>query len=172
MSIQTELTRITNAKAAIKTAIEGKGVTVPDGTMLDGMAALIASIEAGGGCPSGFKVCTGSITLAEDSVSIDISSLLGFSPSKSRHWTITFFAVDDLSPLNRYQVLFCNATYYGTKRKPIFTSNIRYRNTAGSDTNMYSYVGAPTYSDGVITLILEYIFKSGQPLYYVYFGEE
>ena len=49
MSIQTELTRIVNAKAAIKTAIEGKGVTVPDGTLLDGMAALIESIEAGGG---------------------------------------------------------------------------------------------------------------------------
>ena len=49
MSIQTELTRITNAKAAIKTAIEGKGVTVPDGTMLDGMAALIEAIQAGGG---------------------------------------------------------------------------------------------------------------------------
>lgn len=49
MSIQTELTRIINAKAAIKTAIEGKGVTVPDATLLDGMAALIESIEAGGG---------------------------------------------------------------------------------------------------------------------------
>ena len=49
MSIQTELTRITNAKAAIKAAIEGKGVTVPDGTLLDGMASLIESIEAGGG---------------------------------------------------------------------------------------------------------------------------
>lgn len=49
MSIQTELTRIINAKAAIKTAIEGKGVTVPDGTLLDGMAALIESIEIGGG---------------------------------------------------------------------------------------------------------------------------
>ena len=49
MSIQTELARITNAKSAIKTAIEGKGVTVPDGTLLDGMAALIESIEAGGG---------------------------------------------------------------------------------------------------------------------------
>lgn len=48
MSIQTELTRITNAKAAIKTAIEGKGVTVPDGTLLDGMASLIESIEADG----------------------------------------------------------------------------------------------------------------------------
>ena len=48
MSIQTELTRITNAKTAIKTAIEGKGVTVPSGTLLDGMASLIDSIEAGG----------------------------------------------------------------------------------------------------------------------------
>ena len=48
MSIQTELTRLTNAKAAIKTAIEGKGVTVPEATLLDGMASLIESIEAGG----------------------------------------------------------------------------------------------------------------------------
>ena len=49
MRIQTELSRIINAKAAIVAAIEGKGVTVPDGTLLDGMAALIESIEAGGG---------------------------------------------------------------------------------------------------------------------------
>ena len=48
MSIQTELTRLANAKAAIQTAIEGKGVTVPSGTLLDGMASLIESIEAGG----------------------------------------------------------------------------------------------------------------------------
>ena len=60
MSIQTELTRITNAKAAIKTAIEGKGVTVPDGTMLDGMASLIEAIQAGGGG----KFANGTITPA------------------------------------------------------------------------------------------------------------
>lgn len=63
MSIQTELTRITNAKAAIKAAVEGKGVTVPDGTLLDGMAALIESIEAGGG--GGFQVALGTFTPAE-----------------------------------------------------------------------------------------------------------
>lgn len=62
MSIQTDLTRITNAKAAIKTAIEGKGVTVPDATLLDGMAALIESIEAGGG---DFSIQAGTITFAE-----------------------------------------------------------------------------------------------------------
>ena len=68
MSIQTELTRITNAKAAIKAAVEGKGVTVPDGTLLDGMAALIESIEAGGGEKNLFGTYfeTGSIIPASD----------------------------------------------------------------------------------------------------------
>ena len=47
MSISTDITRIENAKVAIKTAIEGKGVTVPDATLLDGMASLIESIESG-----------------------------------------------------------------------------------------------------------------------------
>lgn len=61
MSIQTELTRLTNAKAAIQAAIEGKGVTVPDGTLLDGMAALIDAIEAGGD----IRIEQGSVTFAE-----------------------------------------------------------------------------------------------------------
>ena len=68
MSVQTELTRITNAKAAVKAAIEGKGVTVPDGTKLDGMAVLIDSIEAGGGAENLFGTYfeTGSIIPASD----------------------------------------------------------------------------------------------------------
>ena len=65
MSIQTELTRITNAKAAIKAAIEGKGVTVPDGTLLDGMAALIESIEAGGG-GSGIVYTSGTLVFSSN----------------------------------------------------------------------------------------------------------
>ena len=64
MSIQTELTRIINAKAAIKTAIEGKGVTVPDGTLLDGMASLIESIEAGGAAGAAGKIFYAEITPA------------------------------------------------------------------------------------------------------------
>lgn len=64
MSITTELTRLTNAKAAIVAAIEGKGVTVPDTTMLDGMAALIESIEAGGN-PFGVTCTYGTFTPSE-----------------------------------------------------------------------------------------------------------
>ena len=72
MSIQTELTRITNAKAAIKTAVEGKGVTVPDGTLLDGMAALIESIESG---VSG--VWCGSVTPVSSTVAVTVSPVVG-----------------------------------------------------------------------------------------------
>lgn len=63
MSIASDVTRIESAKAAIKAAIEGKGVTVPDGTLLDGMAALIESIEAGGG--RDVKIAYGTFTPTE-----------------------------------------------------------------------------------------------------------
>ena len=79
MSIQTELTRLTNAKSAIKAAIEGKGVTVPDATLLDGMAALIESIEAGGGADISpwSDLVTFSITPAEDLTGdIDFTSFI------------------------------------------------------------------------------------------------
>lgn len=79
MSIQTELTRIKNAKAAIKAAIEGKGVTVPEATLLDGMAALIESIEAGGGADISpwADMVTFSITPAEDLTgAIDFTSFI------------------------------------------------------------------------------------------------
>lgn len=49
MSIASELTRLQNAKKAITRAIANKGVTVPSGTKLDGMASLIGQIETGGG---------------------------------------------------------------------------------------------------------------------------
>ena len=68
MSIASDVTRIESAKAAIKAAIEGKGVTVPDATLLDGMASLIESIEAGGGEETLFGTYfeTGSIIPASD----------------------------------------------------------------------------------------------------------
>lgn len=47
---------------AIVSAVEGKGVTVPDGTLLNGMASLIESIETGGG---GVDFAIGSVTPAD-----------------------------------------------------------------------------------------------------------
>ena len=75
MSIQTDLTRIKNAKAAIKAYIEGKGLTVPDATLLDGMASMLESIEAGGGSSdyTPFELITmGTITPTEDTQNLAI----------------------------------------------------------------------------------------------------
>ena len=103
MSIQTELTRITNAKAAIKTAIEGKGVTVPDGTLLDGMASLIESIEAGGG---GFQVALGTFIPAETKAlnllpPVSIEHNAGFTPD-----VFIFYKTD----LSTYDMIAISAT--------------------------------------------------------------
>lgn len=73
MSIQSEITRLETAKSAIAAAIAGKGVTVPDGTMLDGMASLIESIQAGGGSAN---VIMGSFIPASSGViEIDLTEL-------------------------------------------------------------------------------------------------
>lgn len=63
--------------ASIVAAVEGKGVTVPDGTLLDGMAALIESIEAGGGA----KIATGSFTPTADCNYYEITHNLGEKPT-------------------------------------------------------------------------------------------
>lgn len=116
MSIQTELTRITNAKTAIKTAIEGKGVTVPAGTLLDGMASLIESIEAGGGGSGNFA--TGTFTTTDDITSnIVINHNLGVKPSFIIVLSTSFNAYSTQEPkmLSFYYIFQASSTTYGHK---------------------------------------------------------
>ena len=94
MSIQTELTRITNAKAAIKAAIEGKGVTVPAGTLLDGMASLIESIEAGGGGANNVSFGTFTNT-TQSGASRKVEHSLGATPA-----ALLFLYVGPLSDIS------------------------------------------------------------------------
>ena len=63
MSVQSEITRISNAKAAIKTALANKSVIVPDATKLDDYADYIDQIQAGGGEPSYITTETTNINL-------------------------------------------------------------------------------------------------------------
>ncbi len=48
MSVQSEVSRLNAAKSDLASAITAKGVTVPGTTKLDGYAALVEQIEAGG----------------------------------------------------------------------------------------------------------------------------
>ena len=65
MSVRTELDRIGAAKSAVASAIAAKGVTVPSGTRLDGMAPLIAQIPAQK--PEQTKTATANGTVYPDS---------------------------------------------------------------------------------------------------------
>ena len=122
MSIQTDLTRIKNAKAAIKTAIEGKGVTVPDATLLDGMAALIESIEAGGGgSGTGSGYATGTYTVASDiTIGTDISKALKIDTGLSEVKIFAFSKNFKVSSPSKYELLsgiwvYNNGDYYGIR---------------------------------------------------------
>ena len=131
MSIQTELTRITNAKAAIKAAIEGKGVTVPDATLLDGMAALIESIEAGGGGGSGTGsgYATGTYTVASNiTIGTDISKALKIDTGLSEVKIFAFSKNLKVSSPSNYELLsgiwvYNNGDYYGIRYHKESTSN-------------------------------------------------
>ena len=131
MSIQTELSRIINAKAAIKTAIEGKGVTVPEATLLDGMAALIESIEAGGGSGSGTVsgYATGTYTVASDiTIGVSISKALKIDTGLSE---VKFFAFSK-NPVSGntldYELIsgiwvYNNGDYYGIRYQKHTSAN-------------------------------------------------
>ena len=117
MGVQTEITRIESAKTAIATAIEGKGVTVPDGTLLDGMAALIESIETGGG-----NFATGTFTTTDDITSnVVINHNLGVKPKFIIVLCTASTTYNQSRPkwLSFYYLYQYNSTSYGHKyQKP------------------------------------------------------
>ena len=132
MSVQSEITRLENAKAAIKSAIEGKGVTVPDTTLLDGMAALIESIEAGGGA-----MYTGSITPSETrEASLVVNHKLGVIPNFAAMYTLD----DDTSVTDhaylRVRAAFC--TDVNDKTTICGCSVFRHKNETSYTTTSYN----------------------------------
>lgn len=62
MSIASEITRLQNAKASIKTSIEAKGVTVPSSAKLDTYSSYVDQIQTGGGTSKISDLIEGSIT--------------------------------------------------------------------------------------------------------------
>ena len=153
MSIQTELTRITNAKAAIKTAIEGKGVTVPEATLLDGMAALIERIQAGVVDFSPFSIITwGTYVPAEDEKSFSIPNLTNGNNG--------FFVISRIGGSigsNNVDSAFSVSMYNQMQR-------LRY--SSGSYNNNY-----PTTSGEGVYSFGSYYLKAGVTYWYAYGGK-
>lgn len=78
MSIQTQIDRISESVSAALTALAEKGVTVPDDTKVDGLAALIAAIESGGG---GATIATGSFRPSGAYPNLTVTHGLGVVPN-------------------------------------------------------------------------------------------
>lgn len=103
MSVQSEITRLSDNVTAALAAIAGKGVTVPDGSNSDSLASLIAAIEAGGGS---VKMTKGSITFAEN-IPINSSSTyivqhdLGVTPDLF----LFIFRVDGYKGYSKYTIV-------------------------------------------------------------------
>lgn len=64
MSVASEITRIQNAKASIKSSIENKGVSVPSNALIDTYSTYIDAISGGGG--GGLTYETGTYTPTAD----------------------------------------------------------------------------------------------------------
>ena len=141
MSIQTELTRITNAKAAIKAAIEGKGVDVPSGAKLDGLAALIEAIQAGGVQIGNFStVKYGSFQLAEDASEYTID--LGYKGAGGAPAVEQFIILRDMqstfsgtSTINSLVCFVYMTNITAASMSSMSTGSGKYYNSSGRITN-------------------------------------
>ena len=140
MSIQTDLTRIKNAKAAIKAYIEGNGLTVPDATLLDGMASMLESIEAGG---SENQLVYGTYTPASDQTAAyggSFSVEFGFVPD--------VFVMYQLNPVLNLKknsaviIIDRPEAHKGDKNNTLFYSSVTAPNsTAAIGTSNHRYYG-------------------------------
>lgn len=123
MSVQTQIDRISGAVSAALTALSEKGVTVPAGTKVDGLAALIAAIESGADLSKTqfTKMTCGTITPSQASSSLTINHNLGEIPK-----VVLFFSeeVDDfnncstpcLMSLHSYIFTDSNGTVWNVKQ--------------------------------------------------------
>lgn len=140
MSVQSQIDRIAAAKASIVAAIEGKGVTVPDGAKLDALAALIEAIQAGGVQIGNFSTIKyGSFQLAEDASEYTID--LGYKGSGSAPVVEQFIILRDME-----------STYMGTETTNSLVVSVKMTNiTASSGGGMSTSVAKYYNSSGKIT---------------------
>ena len=132
MSIATEITRLQTAKSDLKTAIEGKGVTVPSATKIDGYADLVESIQTGGGGTSAgwndvnFWDYDGTIVASYSSTDFANLSALPDNPShdgltaQGWNWTLE----DAKAHVNTYGILDIGQLYTTSDGKTLICVDI------------------------------------------------
>lgn len=168
MSIATNIQRLITAKSNIKTAIEGKGVTVPSSATLDTYSTYISSIDTSSGGGGGSSSSSSSIygTLIESGYSGKTTVFKGYDLLKEivipsgvttagnfynaiNLERVTFEQGSAFSGFTEYQV-FRNCTKL---REVIFPSSFR-------GTNTYLFAGCKALTNVSLPEGLEYIGNS------------
>ena len=109
MSVQSEITRLASAKNDIATAITNKGVTVPSGTKLDGMAALIDQIKSGGNGGKGIRINVYNYTHEQIYIESSKGQSGGLNPSGG---SFNFDNLSNGSSLTISDVFYDNPIFY------------------------------------------------------------
>lgn len=141
MSIQTQIDRISGAVSSALAALTEKGVTVPDGTTVDGLAALIAAIESGES--GGRNITTGSFTLTSKTPVSEypIAHGLGETPA--------YFVVSSQYVTTTYDRLITSVIFpesgYAEGRRYMITATY-----LDSDTVTTNYRSTPFNTDGKV----------------------
>lgn len=141
MSIASEITRLQTAKADLKTAIEGKGVTVPSSATLDDYADLVDDIQTGGG--GGGYFAEGTYTMVSGSRTFSVS--VSFQPK------FVYAFVSNWRELGHssWRRAMIAGKMSGTYQSGELQS--RYLNNSYSSTGTLPNAKAATYSNGTLT---------------------
>lgn len=168
MSIATEIQRLQTAKADIKTAIEGKGVTVPSSTKLDGYASLIDLIQQGGdgltnevkqallNMAQNLAYTTPNAQELYDALFQAFYPVASISASFNQGSNV-IYDTDSLDDLKQY--LTVTATYEGGTSEIVTNYTLNGTLTAGTSTIVVSYGGKTTTFNVTVT---EYVPSQGE----------
>lgn len=109
MSTESEISRLETAKSSLAEAITAKGVAVPTDTKLDGYAALVEQIQAGGveslnGLVGALNLVAGvntSITPSGANITIDSTVIKPFTGGKLFDLPTGIYAISDPQPIDK-----------------------------------------------------------------------
>lgn len=139
MSIATEISRLQNAKADLKTAIESKGVTVPSNSTLDDYADLVDAISGGGYSDIEIKTISTQVTNARALFDALVPSL-----EANKTYVIAEYELQDQTLYNAINFMLVHTDATGAMVSP--TTGIRHRNGA------YTTIGVANNYDAAITI--------------------
>lgn len=146
MSIAIEITRLNNAKAAIKSAIEAKGVEVPQDAKIDIYADYIAQIPQGGGTEYE-PIC---FTSLEDGNTFQLNKEIAISVDDKQTWQ-TLAANTNSPVINKGGKIYFKATenafpFAGTTDNYYKFSTAKTCNVSGHPYSLYSKFSTYSFS--------------------------